>query len=119
MSRVRVVSAPRVVPVPGGKIIEEHVGRLASGDEGVSVAHMVAPPGWAEEPQAPAFDEVTVMVRGRMHVEIEGGETVVVRAGESLVVPRGVRVRYSNPFAEASEYWAICTPAFAVDLAGR
>ena len=112
------VTRPVRIPVPGGKLIEEHVGRVANATERVSVAHMVAPAGWGEPPQQPAFDEVTMVVRGRLHVETPDGE-LTVAAGESVLVPRGVRVRYANPFAEECEYWAVCTPAFAPDLAGR
>ena len=115
---VQLVRRPVPIPVPGGKIIEEHVGRVASGTTSVSVAHMVAPAGWGEPPQAPRFDEVTVVVRGRMRAETAEG-TFDVGAGESLIVPAGVRVTYSNPFPESAEYWAICAPAFSVEDAGR
>ncbi len=118
MSRYRVVRAPIRIPVPGGKLIEEHVGRVVSSTETVSVAHMIAPPGWGEPPQTPRFLEVTVMVRGRMQIEV-GGDTVVLAARESIVVEAGERVRYSNPFAEECEYFAVCAPAFSPDLAGR
>lgn len=112
------VTRPTVIPVPGDKLIEEHVGRVATGTTSVSVAHMIAPAGWSEAPQQPQFDEVTMVVRGRLRVEA-GDQTRTVAAGESILVPRGVRVCYANPFAEPCEYWAVCTPAFAVELAGR
>lgn len=41
------------IPVPGGKLIEEYVGRVNSGPDGVSVARMTAPGGWTEPAQAP------------------------------------------------------------------
>ncbi|MEM1418103.1 MAG: cupin [Myxococcota bacterium] len=121
MAGYRVIASPTRIPVPGGKLIEEHAGRVASGTESVSVAHMVAPPGWGEPMQTPAFLEVTVMVRGRMQVELgEGlGTTEVIGAGQAIVVEAGVPVRYSNPFEEESEYFAVCTPAFSPELAGR
>jgi hypothetical protein len=34
------VSAPVRVPVPGGKLIDEYVGRASTGTQEVSVAHM-------------------------------------------------------------------------------
>ncbi|GIT63182.1 MAG: hypothetical protein Ct9H300mP21_07280 [Pseudomonadota bacterium] len=55
--------APFVIPTTDGKLIEEHVGRAVSNEPEVSVAHMVAPPGWSEPHQNPEFDEYTMMVR--------------------------------------------------------
>ena len=108
------------IPVPGGKLIEEIAGRVVSGHDAFSVAHMVAPPGWGEPPQTPEFGELTVMVRGTMRAEIgDGGEVVDVRAGESIWIEPNVRVRYSNPFTEENEYYAICVPAFTPDRARR
>ena len=39
------ISAPTRIPVPGGKVIDEYVGRVTTGTDSVSVAHMVAPAG--------------------------------------------------------------------------
>lgn len=111
-------TAPFVVPTTDGKTIEEHYGVPSSGDAGFSVAHMIAPPGWSEPAQQPAFDEVTIVVRGRKKVEVDGTE-MVLGPGESVLVRRGARVRYSNPFAEETEYWAVCVPAFTLDKANR
>ncbi len=38
-----VITDPARIPVPGGKVIDEYVGRVASGDDAVSVARMAAP----------------------------------------------------------------------------
>ncbi len=118
----RVITTPTRIPVPGGKLIEEIVGRVTTGHTELSVAHMIAPPGWGEPAQTPDFLEVTVMVRGRMRITLGEGdalETVDLAAGQSIVIEGGVRVRYSNPFAEENEYYAVCLPAFAPDLARR
>ena len=40
------IPAPTTVPVPGGKQIDEYVGRVNSGTAVVSVARMTAPGGW-------------------------------------------------------------------------
>jgi len=112
-----VASAVRV-PVPGGKVIDEYAGRAATGDAAVSVAHMTAPGGWAEPAQTPQFDEVTVVLRGCVRVEHDGG-VLEVRAGQAVLTRAGERVRYSVPEAEGAEYVAVCVPAFALDLAGR
>ena len=110
--------APFVIPTTDGKLIEEHVGLVATGGSNLSVAHMVAPPGWSEPHQNPEFDEYTLMVRGRKQIEING-ETVTLKPGESILVKKGVRVKYSNPFEEAAEYWSVCIPAFSLESVNR
>ena len=55
------------------------------------------------------FDEVTYVVSGGAHVEVDGGSST--EAGEAVLVRAGERVRYSTP--TAAEYVAICVPAFA------
>ncbi len=115
---VRKISVPTRIPVPGGKLIEEHVGRVHTGTQSLSVAHMVAPPGWDEPFQTPAFDEVTIVLRGTMRVEHPEGE-VEVSAGETVLVEAGDRVRYSNPADAECEYWAVCAPAFSPAAARR
>ncbi len=117
-ARVQHVERPSRIPVPGGKLIEEFVGRVATASEAMSVAHMVAPAGWSEPAQTPRFAETTAVVRGRLEVETGDGR-LVVAAGQAILVPAGVTVRYGNPFADECEYWAICVPAFSIELAGR
>ena len=113
------VTAPTRIPVPGGKLIEEHVGRASTGTPSVSVAHMVAPPGWDEPFQRPEFDEVTIVVRGVMRVEHDGGH-VDVGAGETVLCEAGARLRYSNPSdTEECAYWAVCAPAFSPETVHR
>ncbi|MFW5689631.1 MAG: cupin domain-containing protein [Spirochaetota bacterium] len=109
---------PFVVPTGDNKLIEEHFGLASSGSDTVSVAHMVAPPGWSEPAQRPEFDEWTLMVGGRKRVEIDE-DVVELAAGESLLVRRGARVRYSNPYDEPAEYWSLCLPAFSPDRVHR
>ena len=117
------VTRPVQVPGPGGKTIHEHVGRVASGTAGLSVAHLGAPPGWSEPAQTPAFDEVTVVLRGTMRVEHVGPDGPAVTdcgPGETVLVTAGERIRYLNPSAtEPSEYWAVCTPAFSPETVHR
>ena len=118
------ITSPVQVPGPGGKTIHEHVGHVATGTAGLSVAHMIAPPGWSEPAQTPAFDEVTVVLKGTMRVEhaaTAAGDTFTdVGPGETVLVTAGERVRYVNPSAtEGSEYWAVCTPAFSPDAVNR
>jgi len=106
---VRHIPAATRIPVPGGKVIDEYVGRVNTGEERVSVAHMKAPAAWSEPAQAPRFDEYTVV--------LDDGE-LTVRGGEAVLTPAGERVRY-RAGDDGAEYVAICLPAFAPELAGR
>jgi mannose-6-phosphate isomerase-like protein (cupin superfamily) len=114
------ISAPVRVEAAGNKpkLIDEYVGRLASGHSAVSVAHMRSPSGWVEPGQTPEFDEFTVVLAGRLRVTSATGELDVV-AGQAVVVPAGQWVRYATPDAEGAEYVAVCLPAFAAGLVHR
>ena len=82
---------------------------------------MIAPGGWVEPAQAPDFDEVTVVLRGTVRVEVtaDGGtETIDVPAGQALVTRAGERVRYSTG-EEETEYVAVCMPAFSPETVNR
>jgi mannose-6-phosphate isomerase-like protein (cupin superfamily) len=111
-------SNPFVVPTTDGKLIEEFFGLASQGESGFSVAHMKAPAGWSEPHQTPDFDEITIMIKGKKLIEFEH-ETVELLAGQCIWIKRGTRLRYSNPFDEANEYWAICIPAFTLSAANR
>ncbi len=113
------ITSPVRIPVPGGKLIEEHVGRASTGTASTSVAHMIAPPGWDEPFQTPDFDEVTIVVRGTVRVEHGDGVETDVQAGETILCRAGERIRYSNPSGEEAEYWAVCAPAFSPDTVHR
>jgi mannose-6-phosphate isomerase-like protein (cupin superfamily) len=114
------VPAPVRVEAAGNKpkLIDEYIGRLATGGSAVSVAHMRSPGGWVEPGQTPAFDEFTVVLSGRLRVTSESGELDVV-AGQAVVVAAGEWVRYSTPDPDGAEYVAVCLPAFAPDLVHR
>lgn len=116
MAVQHITSATRV-PVPGGKIIDEYVGRASTGESRVSVAHMRAPGGWTEPGQQPAFDEWTLVLAGTLRVEHADGE-LAVHAGEAVLVPAGDRVRYGTG-DDGAEYVAICLPAFGNELVHR
>jgi len=113
----RLISEPSRIPVPGGKIINEHVGLISTGTLAVSVAHMIAPANWGEPFQTPEFDEITLVLKGTVIVDHEDGPTTVL-AGQSILTDAGERVRYScGP--EGAEYVAVCLPAFAPDTVNR
>lgn len=109
---------PYKVPTTDGKTIEEHVGLAATGDQALSIAHMIAPPGWSEPHQTPQFDEYTLVSRGKKLIEVDG-EEVILESGQSILIKKGTRVRYSNPFDEECEYWSVCLPAFSMDAVHR
>lgn len=111
-----IIAAPIRIPVPGGKTIDEYVGRVASEDSAVSIAHMVAPAGWDEPAQTPDFDEFTVVLKGSVEVETDAG-VLSVTAGQAIITRAGERIRYTT--AEGAEYVAVCLPAFAPELAHR
>ena len=100
------------------KLIDEYVGRVNSGEVRLSVAHMRSPDGWVEPGQRPEFDEYTLVLRGALHVEHEGG-ALDVRAGQAVLVRCGEWVRYSTPEAGGAEYVAVCLPAFAPETVHR
>lgn len=117
MKKFNVQRRPFLVPTDDGKIIEEHFG-LASIPGNLSIAKMVAPPGWSEPFQTPEFDEYTFVMNGRKQFVIEN-ETVVLGKGESIKIQAGVRIQYSNPFDEPCEYISICFPAFSIEKVHR
>lgn len=101
------------------KIIEEFVGRVATGTAGVSIARMKSPSGWVEPGQTPEFDEYTVVLAGALRVESRDGSFLEVRAGQAVHTPRGEWVRYSTPGPDGAEYVAVCLPAFSPDTVKR
>lgn len=109
---------PFVVPTTDGKLIEEHFGNATDGTSQISIAHMIAPSGWSEPFQTPEFDEYTYIIKGKKQFIIEG-EIIILEAGQSIKIEKNTRIQYSNPFASACEYLAICLPAFSPDSVHR
>lgn len=116
----RLIEKPTVIAAAGNKPkrIEEYAGRVNSGHESVSVARMVSPEGWLEPGQRPEFEEITVVLKGMIRVEHEGG-FLDVRAGQAVVSVPGEWVRYSSPEPGGAEYIAICLPAFSPAIVHR
>ena len=116
----RLIDAPSVIQAAGNKPkrIEEYAGRVNTGHAAVSVARMQSPEGWQEPGQRPDFEEITVVLRGTLRVEFEGGE-LNVAAGQAVVTAPGEWVRYSTPLAGGAEYVAVCVPAFSIDTVHR
>jgi len=112
------ISKATRIPVPGGKLLDEYIGRVNSKDSAVSIAHMRSPSGWTEPGQQPDFDEFTVVLRGSLRVESHQG-VLDVQAGQAVVAKSGEWVRYSTPGPEGAEYIAVCVPAFDLASAHR
>ena len=116
----KIIAAPSIVAAAGTKPkrIEEFVGRINSGDANVSIARMTSPGGWTEAGQRPEFEEITLVLRGVLRVEHQGG-TFDVRAGQAVVTAPGEWIRYSTPELGGAEYVAVCIPAFSPDSVHR
>lgn len=114
------IKSSTVIPAAGNKpkIIEEFIGRVTSRTSAVSIARMQSPTGWSEPFQTPDFDEFTVVLKGALHVEFDGG-AMDVRAGQAVISHKGERVRYSTPDPQGAEYIAVCLPAFSPDTVHR
>jgi mannose-6-phosphate isomerase-like protein (cupin superfamily) len=115
----RLVHAPTVIEPAGNKPkrIEEFIGRVNTGHHAVSIARMQSPDGWIEPGQRPEFEEFTLVLRGCLKVEHEGG-SLEVQAGQAVVTQPGEWVRYSTPHGD-TEYIAVCLPAFGPDTVHR
>ncbi len=111
-------SSPFIVPTTDGKLIEEHFGRATDGNTQISIAHMIAPPGWSEPFQTPEFDEYTYIIKGKKQFIIDE-DRIVLEAGQSIKINAHTRIQYSNPFDTSCEYMAICLPAFSMDSVNR
>lgn len=110
----RLIDGPVPVAAVGDppKTIEEFVGQASDGRDDLSVARMKSPAGWAEPGQRPDFDEYTIVLRGLVRVDHEGG-TIDVRAGQAVHCRPGEWVRYSTPGPDGADYVSICLPAFS------
>lgn len=115
------IQAPAVVAAVGSKpkVIHEYVGRLNSGTNSTSVAHMKSPEGWVEPGQRPEFDEYSIVLSGTLVVQDEDGETIRVGPTQAVIARADEWVKYSTPDAGGAEYLAVCVPAFSPDTVHR
>lgn len=111
MKNYTIQNDPFIVPTTDGKYIGEHHGKATTNNAEISIAHMIAPPHWAEPFQTPEFDEYTFIIKGKKQFVIDD-ETIVLEAGQSIKINKSTRVQYSNPFTEPCEYISVCQPAF-------
>ena len=108
----QLIAQPTRIEAAGNKpkLIDEYIGKVNSQTDAASVAHMRSPSGWVEPGQRPEFDEFTVVLKGMLRVEHEGG-ALEVSAGQAVIARKGEWIRYSTP--EGAEYIAVCVPAFS------
>ncbi len=116
----RLITHPAVTPAKGSraKQIEEFAGRVNSAQQNVSVARVIAAEGWRDAGQRPDFEEVTIVLKGMLRVEHQGG-VLKVHAGQAVITSPGEWVCYSSPEPGGAEYIAVCTPAFSPESANR
>jgi quercetin dioxygenase-like cupin family protein len=100
------------------KKIEEFIGRVNTRTPVVSLARMQSPEGWKEPGQRPDFDEYSLVLRGLLRVEFEGG-VLEASAGQAVIARAGEWVRYSTPAPGGAEYLAVCLPAFSPETVHR
>ena len=114
------IPSPSRITAAGNKpkLIDEYIGRVNSKTEALSVAHMRSPGGWVEPGQTPEFEEFTLVLKGALRVEFQGGE-MLVQAGQAVITHKGEWIRYSTPGEEGAEYIAVCLPAFAMNTVHR
>lgn len=109
---------PVKIPTGDNKLIEEYFGKSSIYGGDYSFAHMIAPPKWSEPFQQPEFDEITYLISGKKQIEVNS-EKILLNKGESILIKKGSRVRYSNPFDENCEYISVCIPAFTPERVNR
>lgn len=112
------IEKPTVIASAGNKpkVIREFFGRVNSSTDTLSLARMSSPAGWEEPGQRPEFDEYTLVLSGRMIVETENGP-IELGPDQAVLTKAGEWIRYTTP--EATEYVAICLPAFSPDTVHR
>lgn len=117
----RLIKRPTRIEAAGTKpkLIDELVGRVNTGTDALSIAHMRSPGGWEEPGQQPEFDEYTYVLHGELTVEHKEGAALIVRPGQAVHTKAGEWVRYSTPRDEGCEYIAVCIPAFSPDTVHR
>jgi quercetin dioxygenase-like cupin family protein len=116
----RFIESPTIIQAAGNKPkrIEELIGRVTTQDKNVSVARMFSPEGWEEPGQRPEFRECTIVLKGSLRVEHDGG-VMTVNPGQAVITEPGEWIRYSTPQPPGAEYIAVCLPAFSAETVHR
>ena len=119
---LRLIEHPTRFPVPVDQdlVIDEYIGASNTGTSSVSIARLRSGEGWSEPAQRPEFDEYTLVLNGELHIEnVDAGTTLVVKTNQAVIVPKGVKIRYSTPSTDGADYIAVCLPAFTMEAVHR
>lgn len=92
-----------------GFTIDELAGNIASSDDTISIAHVHAKAGTSEPWLTLHYDEWICMLKGTLVIE-HAGPTVEVQEGQTVLVRSGERFKPSFPVD--AEYVPVCLPAF-------
>lgn len=97
--------------------ITEYFGHVASKAGTASLAKATVRRASEEAFQTPQFDEYVVCTHGSINFCFGNDEVSQVKAGESVFLPKGLRVKWVWP--EPANYIVLCLPAFCPELSGR
>ena len=95
MAAYKIQKTPFVVPTTDGKLLK-NILEMQRWQRALSIAHMVAPPGWSEPFQTPEFDEYTYIIKGKKQFIIEG-DTMILEQGQSIKIEKNTRAIF-KPF---------------------
>ncbi len=93
------------------------MGRINSQETRLSIAHMRSPAGWQEPGQALEFEEYTIVLRG-VCTCVTGQASLTSQPDKRWSLIPAKWIQYSTP-DEATEYIAICLPAFSAGTVHR
>ena len=110
-------SQPDLDPRPR-KLINEYVGGVNTQTDSISIAHMRAPAGWEEPFQTPEFDEYTLVLRGSIRVEHDGGQTNIA-AGQAILTAKPASASATRRSRSASTWPSACPRSRPTACSGR
>jgi quercetin dioxygenase-like cupin family protein len=104
----------RELHTPDGSRISELLGRVTTGDESLSVARIVMPPGGGQPPRRNRFYELLIVVAGSCEVDLPDG-TIQLQPDDVLELPP-LTLYAERGGPDGCVAWAICRPAFNREL---
>jgi quercetin dioxygenase-like cupin family protein len=103
-------NATPILEIGGSKVIEHAGGADTNG--AVTLLEFVVAPGYPTPPPHvhEREDELTYVIEGALEVEV-GGDTRVVRAGETVLKPRGIPHAFRVHSDSGARFLEVLTPA--------
>ncbi len=98
-----------------GSTVWEAFGRVATSTNAMSVARIAMPPGLEQQQRSNRFDEVLIVISGSCTVVMDG-KPYDLTPNSVLRIPANTPYREQVKGENACIAWAICTPAYSVDL---